>query len=131
MLLPMAALAAVPEQVTPCASDTLQWYTAYLYIPSGNTIQIWFDVIGTQRLDQIGSPNIRIQRSPDGVTWTTMRTYAYSTYSNMMANNKLDHGSYVTYYGTTGYYYRAYVTIQGTKGSSTTMRYLYTETIKL
>lgn len=49
----------------------------------------------------------------------------------MVASNALDHGSYVTYYGTTGYHNRAYVKIQETKDSSTTMRYLYTETIKL
>ena len=131
MILATPVFAAEENAPQPRESATLQEYAAFLHVPSGNQIQLWFDVIGTRRLDQVGSTRIIIQCSSDGVGWTTMKTYNYTSYSNMMATNAYDHCSYVTYYGTYNCYYRAYVTIQGTLGTESSTRYIYTDTIKL
>lgn len=131
VLLSPSAYAAGSDQVMPRESSTLSQYTAYLYVPSGNEIQIWFDIIGTRTLDEIGASRIEVQRSSNGQNWTTVETYLYADYDNMMATNKPTYASYVTYYGTYGYYYRAYVTITGQKGTEFSTRFIYTDTIYL
>lgn len=131
VLLSPSAYASGNDQVMPYESSTLRQYATYLYVPSGNEIQVWFDIIGTRTLDEIGASRIEVQQSSDGQNWTTVETYRYADYDNMMATNKLTYASYVTYYGTYGYYYRAYVTIMGQKGTDLSTRFIYTDTVYL
>ena len=131
VLLAMPVHAAEGNQITPRESTVMSQYCTYLYVPSGNTIQIWFELVGTRVLDRIGVLRVEIQRSFNGVAWTTMQTYEYTDYPTMMATDKLSHDSYVTHYGTYGYYYRAKVTIFGQKGSDIYTKTVYTDTIYL
>lgn len=131
ILLSPSAYAAGNDQVMPYESSTLRQYTTFLYVPSGNEIQVWFDITGTRVLDEIGVTRIEVQRSSNGQNWTTVEAFRCTDYDNMTATNEISHVSYVTYYGTYGYYYRAYVTIIGQKGSVLSSRSIYTDTIYL
>lgn len=131
VLLSPSAYAAGSDQITPYESSTLRQYTTFLYVPSGNEIQIWFDVIGTRILDKIGVLRIEVQQSSDGQNWTTVEAFRCTDYDNMIATNSQTCCSYVTYYGTYGYYYRAYVTIMGQKGTEISSRFIYTDTVYL
>ena len=127
----MPVYAAENDQIMPCESEILSRYTSYLNVPSGNEIRICFVVMGTQSLDEIGALKIEIQRSSDGESWTTMETYECADYANMMATASRICGSYVTYYGEYGYYYRAKVTFWGQKGGAVYAPTIYTDTIYL
>lgn len=137
LLLAIAVFLSTPVYATdsipaiPRASMVLSQYSSYLHVPSGNEIQVWFDVIGTRTLDEIGVSYIEIQQSPDGQNWTTVKTYSYVDYSNMVITNSRDHCSYVTYYGTYGYYYRAIVTFYGLLGSVPDAKPINTDAIRL
>lgn len=137
LLLALAVLLSVPvyaaesDPITPFASPTLSQYCVFLYVPSGNEIQVWFDVVGTRYLDRIGAARIEVQRSSDCATWTTVQVYQCSDYTNMIATNEISYESYVTHYGSYGYYYRAYVTIQGFKDGTGSTRFVYTDIIYL
>lgn len=127
----MPVYAAERDQIMPCESNLLMRYTSYLFVPSGNEIQIWFEISGTQTLDRIGVLQIEVQRSSDGENWTTVQTYKSSDYANMLATSTSDYDSYVTYYGEYGYYYRAKVSIYGQKGLTIYGKSIYTGIIYL
>lgn len=131
VLLAMPAHAAEGDWITPRESTVMSQYCGYLYVPSGNTVQAWFELVGTRILDRIGAARIDIEQSSNCLNWTTVQTYKYADYPNMMANNKGTYESYVTYYGEYGYYYRAKITIMGQKGFEIYTKAFYTEIIYL
>ncbi len=64
-------------------------------------------------MDDIGALTILLQQRPSGgsSTWTTVKTFSYTTYTNMLGHNATYYGSNVSYSGISGYSYRAYVTV--------------------
>ena len=47
----------------------------------------WYEVTAVKGMDELGASQIRLQRSADGVTWTTVKTYSsndYSTFSQSL-----------------------------------------------
>lgn len=112
------------------ASEYLSSYTAYIY-PSGNgNMSIYFDVVGTGTMDQIGALSIRLQQRPSGsTTWTTVQSYSHVNYTNMLATNNYYHGSGVSYAGVSGYSYRAYVTVWAGKNGAGDSREILTAVI--
>lgn len=100
------------SNVSTRASLYLSSYNAYIY-PSGNgNMSIYFNVVGTGTMDEIGALTISLQQKPSGSsTWTTVQTYRYTNYTNMLVYNNFSHGSSVAYSGVSGYSYRAYVTV--------------------
>lgn len=83
--------------------------SVYLWPTTGNTFEAWFEVTGTGTMQKIGANFIKIQRSSDNSNWTTVKTYSKNDYSNLIDSNSTSHSDYVTYTGTSGYYYRAYI----------------------
>lgn len=95
--------------------------SVYLYRETSTTrtFEVWFDVLATHSMQELGASTIKVQRSSDGVNWTTMKTFTKEDYSQMICSNTVQHDSYVTYTGTKGYYYRAVITLYAKDSSGT------------
>ena len=91
--------------------------SVWLTKTSSTQFQAWFDVDGFGVMEEIGASVIKIQKSTDGVNWTTMITYRKETSSNLIASNTGTHISCVSYIGTPGCYYRAVVTLYAKNSS--------------
>lgn len=133
VILVVVLIMAVPARAETTNTRESAYFTAYdsfLWKTSGTTFQVWFDVIGYDTMDKLGASCIKVQRSADGQNWTTVKTYLSSNYPDMIKENAFSHGGYVTYTGSVGYYYRAYVTFYAAKNGGVGLRYDYAETIK-
>lgn len=126
LMLSLVMLLAVPAQAVDARSSSFFTRSSvYLYETSSTTFQAWFDVTGTRIMDKIGAKEIKIQRSSDNENWTTMATYSMDNYSSLICENTSTHSACVTYTGTRGYYYRAYIKLyaKDSTGSGTWARY--------
>ncbi|MBR4289515.1 MAG: hypothetical protein IKT52_02620 [Oscillospiraceae bacterium] len=90
--------------------------SVYLCNVSGNSFEAWFDVTGTGTMDLIGAEFIKIQRSSDNSNWTTVKTFSRSSNSSLVDTDTVTHAAGVSYTGSRGYYYRAYVQLYAEKG---------------
>ena len=123
MLLALPAQAAeVPDARS---SNFFSNSAVYLYETSSTTFQAWFEVSGVRIMDKIGAKEIKIQRSSDNENWTTMATYTMDDHSSLICENTISHAACVTYTGSRGYYYRAYIKLYAKDyvGSATWSRY--------
>ena len=120
LLLVLSMVLAVPafaaESVEPKSSSFFMSSGVYLCNISGNYFEAWFDVTGVRTMDVIGAKTIKIQRSSDGSNWTTVKTFTMDSYSHLVYNNTAGHTAGVSYTGSSGYYYRAYVELYAKKG---------------
>ena len=118
-----STVAFAAEPVSPRASMYFMASSVYFWNTSGRNYQIWFDVTALDLMYELGASKIVLERSTDEVNWETVRTYYKEDYSQM---TKLSTGSYancVSFTATTGYYYRAIVTLYARNSSGTgTMR---------
>lgn len=129
MLLTVPALAA--ETVEPRASRFFMSSDVYLYQTSNTKFQAWFEVSALYTMDKLGASEIKIQESSDGVNWTTVKTCTMANYSNLICENTGSHGSYVSYTGTAGRYYRAKITLYAENSTGTGEWTRYTSSIQL
>lgn len=104
-------------------------YRAYCYKASSTDLRVYFSVVATGAMDELGTSSIKVQRSSDGTNWTTMKTYTKENYSQMIDTDATFHSGYISYTATVGYYYRAYVTFYAKDGSDTGRLYYYTANI--
>ena len=111
-----SAYAATPGLLR--SSSYLSSYGAYCYAAGNGDIAIYFNVTGNGTQNYLGAISINLRQSADGgSTWTTVKTFNYVNYPNMMAQNVPFMNSYVTYWqGTPGYLYYAAIYFWG--GSS-------------
>ena len=113
LLLSLSLLLAIPAMAAEMpdgrSSNFFGSSSVYLYKTSSKTFQAWFDVTAVRTLDELGASKIKIQRSTDDENWTTVKTCTMDNYSNLVCENTASHESYVTYTGSSGYYYRAYI----------------------
>lgn len=129
MLLVMPAFAA--ENPDTRASSYIMSTCIYLDKTSNNQFDVWFEIIARGQMDEIGAYEIKIQRSADGQNWTTMTTFTPTSSNGMVDVNTHAHAGYVSYTGTVGYYYRAYIVLYAENGSGRGEFSDYTETLKL
>lgn len=130
----VAILAAVPiraEAADTRASSFFASYDSFLWKTSSRTFEVWFDVNACNWMDEIGVSSIKVQRSSDGESWTTMKTYQSEYFPQMICEDTASHTGCVSYTGTPGYYYRAYVTFYAKNSTGTGIRFDYAETILL
>lgn len=125
-IIPLPAFAAVPETAEPAASYYLTGYSAYICPLGEYDIQIWWNVIGTGAMQDIGALRIRLYESTDKVNWTHIKTYLHTSYTQM-----IDHGTgqsmdYVFYDGDHPCYYKAYISIYAGDESGGDTRYFWT-----
>lgn len=126
LTLPVSANAAAVESVQPRASAYLDNYGAYVYLPGNGQVQVYFDVTGTDYMDELGALSIKIYESTDGVTWYWKETFKHDLTPGMLSYNDDFHAGYVTYNGVVGRYYKAYVCIWGGKDGQGDTRYFWT-----
>lgn len=121
MLFSVTAFAA--EQPAPRGSDFFAASSVYFWNTSGRNYEIWFDVTAVGTMTELGASKIQVQRSTDEVNWTTVKTYNKENYSQMTDTNTAWHIDCVSFTATTGYSYRAIVTLYARNSSGTgTMR---------
>lgn len=122
MMFTTTAFAA--ETVEPRASDYFTASSVYFWHTSGNNYEIWFDVTAKGTMAELGTSKIQVQRSTDEENWTTVRTYYKEDYSQMTDTNITRHADCVPFTATTGYSYRAIVTLyaENRSGGTGTMR---------
>lgn len=123
--------ASAAEDVNPKASNYFAATSQYLYKTSDTEFQIWYDASGVNVMDEIGASSIKVQRSEDGSSWTTVKTYTKDSYPEMVSKNTGFHSGHFTYSASKGYYYRAYVIFYAKKGTGTGTLGYYTSNMKL
>lgn len=129
LILVVSMIFAIPvmaeEILDARSSNYFTRSSVYLYETSGATFQAWFDVTAVRTMEKIGAKEIKIQRSSDNENWTTMATYSMDDYSSLICANTVTHSAHVTYTGSRGYYYRAYIKLyaKDSTGSGTWARY--------
>ncbi len=120
------ALAAAADPVAPCASYYLTSYNAYV-CPMGNgALQLWFRVVGTDYMDELGTLRISLYESTDNVNFSRVKTFLHEDYDTMLSYNDDFHASYVSYQGIAGRYYKFYICIWGGKDGQGDTRYFWT-----
>jgi len=121
LVLVCATVCAIPvsaaETALPRGSNYFGSTLAYLHKTSGKQFQIWIEVVAVGTMDKLGASEITLQRSSDNSNWTDVKTFTKSEYSNLVTSNDISHQAYVTYTGTSGYYYRAEVDFYAKKGT--------------
>lgn len=126
LIIPSNVTAAEVGTVQPYASNYLDSYNTYVCAMGNGKLQIWFTVVGDTVMDEIGTLKIMLYESSDNQTWTWKKTYLHEDYSSMLRYNNYVHSSYVSYNGTAGKYYKAYVCIWAGKNGSGDTRYMWT-----
>ena len=130
ILLPNCASASAVETVQPRASAYLDTYNAYVYMAGGGEVRVYFNAQGTGYMDEIGVLSIQIYEcstnSSDINDWTWKKTFKHNTTSGMLSYDDDYHSGYVTYQGTAGKYYKAYVCVWGGKNGDGDTRYFWT-----
>ncbi len=121
----VVSAAALPELETH-ASDYLSSYQTYVCPVGGGEVQVWFNIVGAGTQDELGTLSILLYESSNNQTWTRVKTFLHENYSSMLTYNKIHHASYVSYQGTVGKYYKAYVCIWGGSDGNGDTRYVWT-----
>ena len=120
---PLTVHAAEQEEIMPRESLYLNMSSTYIADMGNGEMQIWFDVMGTGYMDEIGVLSIQLYESTNNVTWTRVKTFLYEENPGMLAYNDYQHVSHVTYQGIAGRYYKAYVCIWAGKDGKGDTRY--------
>lgn len=133
MLLAVPVNAAMPSDqvITPQASDYFSALRYYLYRVSDTKFEVWYEAYAVGTMQEIGVSMIKVQRSADGVNWSTMQTFTYDLTPSMMCYDTFSHTGYINYYGTPGYYYRAYIRFHAKNSNGTGELHRYTDSILL
>lgn len=90
---------------------------------SGNTVTVYFKIMGTSIMDEIGASKITVQRY-NGSSWVTVKTFTLSNTAGMTSQNVRSHSGSVTYNATTSGTYRAVVEVFATLDGVTDSRTL-------
>ena len=116
---PIPVSAASIETVHPYASNYLTSYNTYICrVGTNGEIQIWFDVMGTGDMDELGVLSIVLYESTDNSNWSYVDTFLHEENESMLIENDWYHCSYVSHQGSTNKYYKAYVCIWAGKNGS-------------
>ena len=126
LTVPVYANAAGVEIAQPRASAYLDNYGAYVYLPGNGQVQVYFNVTGTDDMDELGALSIAIYESTDGTNWTWKTTFKHDLTPGMLSYNDDFHTGHVTYNGVVGRYYKALVCIWGGKNGQGDTRYFWT-----
>ena len=123
---PITVSAASSETVQPYASNYLTSYNTYIYrVGTNGEIHVWFDVMGTGYMDEIGVLSIVLYESTDNSNWSYADTFLHEDNESMLIYDDFYHASYVSYQGSTTKYYKAYVCIWAGKNGSGDTRYMW------
>ncbi len=121
LLLPVSTMAAESR-----SSLYLDSYSAYVYPAGWGKVQVWFDVTGTNDMDEIGALEIQLYESKDNTNWTWVKTFGYTGNPGMLGYDDFTHTGHIEYSGTIGRYYKAYVCVWAGKNGAGDSRYFWT-----
>lgn len=113
----MSTTAFAAEMPEPRASNYFTASSVYFWRSSGNNYQIWFDVTSVSTMQKLGASRIEVERSTDLVNWDPVGSYDMANYSRMTGSNTSNYANYVPFTATTGYAYRAIVTLYAKNSS--------------
>ena len=130
LIIPGHANAAVPDPIQPLASNYLSSYNTYICAMGGGQIQIWFEVMGTDDMDELGTLSIMLYESSDNSNWTWVKTFLHEDYDQMLAEDDYFYCSYVPYDGTARKYYKAYVCLWAGKNNGGDSRYMWATSVR-
>lgn len=125
LMVPGTVLAAESEMVIPYGSLYLSGYNSYICDMGRGEMQIWFEVMGTGYMDEIGVLSIQLYESTNNTTWTRVKTFLYENNPGMLEYNDYHYMSHVTYQGIAGRYYKAYVCVWAGKDGKGDSRYIW------
>ncbi|MBQ6852079.1 MAG: hypothetical protein IJO04_03515 [Oscillospiraceae bacterium] len=126
LLLSVPVMAAPQQEAGTYSSSYFAVLDYYLWLISDTQVQVWFDVIAVDGMDQLGASVIKVQRSSDRTNWETMQTYTPEDNPQMLCPDTTMHADCVTYTYTSGYYYRAFVTFYAKDGRNIGKYSVYT-----
>lgn len=129
-ILPFPVFAATPDIAVPTASYYLDAYTTYICPLAQYDIQIWWNIIGTGTMADIGTLNIFLYESTDNINWTWVKTFQHTTYTQMLDHETWRSMDYVFYDGDHECYYKAYVSIYAGDGINGDNRYMWTPVVQ-
>lgn len=119
------------ENAEQRASEYFMSDSCYLHQTSETEFEVWFDVKGLDIMDEIGAKTVKVQRSSDGESWTTVKTFTKEDYPEMIDKNTGIHACGLSYTGSKGYSYRAQVYFYAKKGDNQASLSRYTSPIDL
>ena len=125
LTVPMTVRATGNGEIMPYASDYLDLYNSYICDVGSGKIEIWFEVMGTGDMDDIGVLSIELYRINSNGSLTWLKTFLYEDYDTMLAEDDWYHCSCVSYQGTAGTRYKAYVCIWAGKNGNGDSRYMW------
>lgn len=135
LILIIAMLVAIPvyaeESAAPYASAYFSSHQTYLYVISGNRIGVWFDVLASNTMEELGANSIVLQRSSDRSNWTNIKTFTPENYPVMIAEDVTWHADGVPYTASYNYYYRAKVQFYAKRGNGSATYTLYSSPLYL
>ena len=82
-------------------------------------------------MEELGATVLKIQRSTDGVNWTTTKTYTREEYSKLVKEDAITHWASFNYTGASGYYYRSYVELYAKDSSGRAYMPEYSNVIRI
>ena len=108
----------------------LDSYMAAVTPKANGKLVISVDVSARRWCTQLGSDDIYLYESTDGVHFTLVRHYEYQDYPDMMGSGLYYYDSPVTYQGTVGRYYTASVYIYAADASGSDRRLYDTSIVR-
>lgn len=117
VVLTMTVPVSAAETGNERASSYFMSASAYFDVVSGTKFNIWFDVSALDIMTELGANKIELERSTNLTSWTSVKTYEKADYTQLIDKNTFAHSASVSYTYTTGYYYRATVTLYAKNSS--------------
>lgn len=126
LTIPTTAGAVENNPIMPLASYYLDSYSAYVYVTTSGQVQVWFDVMGTGDMDEIGALRIVLYESSDNKNWSVVKTFLHDSTSRMLFEDDYYVSSHVSWSsGSASKYYKAYVCVWAGKNGSGDSRYFW------
>lgn len=126
IITPCTVSATTSDSINPYASNYLTSYSAYVYVTNSGEVQVWFDVMGTGYMDEIGSLRIVLYESSDNKNWSIVKTFLHDSTSGMLFEDDYYVSSHVSWSGgSTNKYYKAYVCVWAGKNGTGDTRYFW------
>lgn len=116
---------AVDAEIQPYASKYLTAYNTYICDMGDGEYQIWYEVMGTGDMDEIGTLSIMLYEVNSDGSLTWVKTFLHEDYNTMLSYDDWYHCSYVSYLGSSSKTYKAYVCIWAGKDGSGDTRYMW------
>ena len=116
---------AAENEIRPDASNYLTAYNTYICDMGNGCHEIWFEVMGTGDMDEIGTLSIMLYEVNSDGSLKWVKTFLHEDYNAMLSYDDWYHCSYVTYQGSSSKTYKAYVCIWAGKNGNGDTRYMW------